>query len=121
MTPAQWNRVSDLFDSATGLDTAARRRLLEREEESVRSEVERLLEEHQRSGLLDRPIAGAEEDRWTGKILNGRYRIERFLARGGAGAVYIARDEQVAARIVVVKFLERQDPWLKTKFREEME
>src|SRR5262249_23225247 len=72
--------------------------------------------------MLDRAmIPPVEENRWTGKILNGRYRIERFLARGGAGAVYVARDEQLADRAVVVKFLEHQDPWLKTKFHEEME
>lgn len=124
MTPEQWNRVSDVLASAIDLDPAGRATLLEREEESIRREVERLLSAHQASGLLDRPIIGQiefEKDLWTGKILNARYRIERFLARGGAGAVYVARDEQVAGRSVVVKFLERQDPWLKTKFREEME
>ena len=128
MNPPRWSRVSDLFASAMELDTAERSRLLEREEEDVRREVERLLREHQRIGLLDRPIipdlGDAEEDHWSGKLLNGRYRIERFLARGGAGAVYVARDEQVAHRAVVVKFLQshaRQDAWLKNKFREEME
>jgi hypothetical protein len=122
MTPAQWNRVSDVLASAIELDIAGRSALLERQEESVRREVERLLKEHHTSGLLDRPIASlAAEDLWTGKTLNGRYRIERFLARGGAGAVYVARDGQVAGREVVVKFLEHPDPWLKTKFREEME
>ena len=122
MTPAQWNRINEVFAAAAELDAAQRTELFECEEESVRKEVERLLHEHQRSGLLDHPvIPSGEDDRWSGKTLNGRYRIERFLARGGAGAVYVARDEQVAQRAVVVKFLEHQDPWLKTKFREEME
>ncbi len=128
MNPTQWNRVSDLFASAMELDAAERSRLLERDEESVRRKVERLLREDQRTGLLDRAIISdggdAEQDHWSGTILNGRYRIERFLARGGAGAVYLARDEQIAGRAVVVKFLQshaRQDSWLKNKFREEME
>lgn len=122
MNPAQWNRISDVFAAAVELDTARRTELLEDQEESVRSQVKRLLLEHQRSGLLDWAVIPSNEDnRWTGKTLNGRYRIERFLARGGAGAVYIARDEQLAGRAVAVKFLEHPDPWLKTKFREEME
>jgi tRNA A-37 threonylcarbamoyl transferase component Bud32 len=130
MSPTEWNRVSDLFASAADLDTAQRSRLLEREDEPVRSEVERLLKEHQSSGLLDRPVitgaeaSEAEEKHWCGKILNARYRIARFLARGGAGAVYVAYDEQLAGRAVVVKFLQssaRQDQWLKSNFRKEME
>jgi len=128
MNPTRWSQVSDFFANAMELDAAGRQRLLAREEEAVRCEVERLLREHQRSGLLDRKILpdseAAQEDLWTGKTLHGRYRIERFLARGGAGAVYLARDQQLADRPVVVKFLQscaRQDAWLKNKFREEME
>jgi hypothetical protein len=126
MTPAQWNRVSDVFASAIELDVAERARLLDTEEQSVRLEVERLLQAHQHSGLLDRPLVpdsqrDSQQDAWNGRILNGRYRIERFLARGGVGAVYLAHDEKVADRTVVVKFLEHRDPWLKAKFREEME
>jgi serine/threonine protein kinase len=127
MNPAHWNRVSDLFANAMELDTARRSKLLEAEDESVRIQVERLLSEHRRSGVLDRAILRTptlEEDQWTGKTLNGRYRIERFLARGGAGAVYLARDEQIAGRAVVVKFLQtyaRHDAWLKHKFHQEME
>ncbi len=121
MNPVQWNRISDVFAAALELDAAQRARLLDLEDAGVRHEVERLLAEHQRSGLLDRPINSGPDDRWSGKILNARYRIERFLARGGAGAVYLARDEQVAGRRVVIKFLEHHDPWIRTKFRQEME
>jgi serine/threonine protein kinase len=121
MDASQWSRISHLFASAAELPTAERWRLLEAEPEIVRVEVVRLLNEHLRSGVLDRQIASGTDDRWSGTTLNGRYRIERFLARGGAGAVYLARDEQIAGRAVVVKFLERQDAWLRNKFRAEME
>lgn len=82
MNPAQWNRISEVFAAAAELDAAHRTQLLECEDESVRNEVEGLLVEHQRSGLLDWPVVPrGEENRWSGKTLNGRYRIERFLAR----------------------------------------
>ena len=122
MDASQWSRVSDVFSRAIELDSPARLRLLQAEAENVRNEVERLLGEHQRGGILDRAIlANSEIEHRSGELLNGRYRIERFLARGGAGAVYLARDEQIAGRAVVVKFLEHHDPWFKNKFREEME
>src|SRR5579883_3275499 len=116
MNPTEWRRITDLFARAAELESAERARLLQTEEESVRREVERLLIEHEARGVLDLPVAAAD-DRWIGKLLHDRYRIERFLARGGAGAVYLARDEPIARRAVVVKFLEHRDAWLKNKFR----
>ena len=124
MTPTRWSRVSELFACALELEAPERERLLAREDATLRAEVERLLEEHERhGGLLDDPLFSAtpaQEDHWTGQLLKDRYRIETFLARGGAGAVYRARDEQLAGRPVIVKFLHawaRQYPWLKHKFR----
>ncbi len=128
MSPTQWSRVSELFAHASELGVLERESFLAREEAGIRAEVERLLHEHVRQGgLLDEPLfsgGGQEEDLWTSHLLKDRYRIESFLARGGAGAVYRARDEQLAGRPVIVKFLHtwaRQYPWLKHKFRQEME
>jgi len=129
MTATQWSRVTGLFARALELEDRERSRFLECEEPDVRREVERLLEEHRRTGgILDEPLfrpgVRIEEDVRTGQLLQDRYRIESFLARGGAGTVYRARDEQLAGRLVIVKFLHtwaRQYPWLKHKFRQEME
>ena len=118
-----------MFARVLELAGSERERLLSSEEPALRREVERLLREHESgSGPLDEPLSACivpvEEDLWTGRLLKDRYRIESFLARGGAAAVYRARDEQIGGRRVIVKFLHawaRQYAWLKQKFLQEME
>jgi len=56
--------------------------------------------------------------------LKGRYRLVRELGRGGFGVTYLATDEEVASRKVVVKVLaERRadDAWSLRKFQDEMQ
>lgn len=46
----------------------------------------------------------------SGTILHGRYRIERLLAMGGFGAVYLATDIKANNRQVAIKDMICQDP-----------
>ena len=127
----QNSRADSVFAGAIHLSGPERARFLTSEcgtDEALRASVERLLAAHDCStGLLDRPLftlPPEPEDVWSGRVLHSRYRIERFLARGGMSTVYLARDEQLAGKPVVVKFLHswaRQFAWLKEKFRGEME
>jgi serine/threonine protein kinase len=64
------------------------------------------------------------EDSLIGKMLDGRYVIKRELGHGGFGTVYLAFDEKVMSRRVVVKVqLDREvgNEWSVKKFRQEIE
>lgn len=59
-----------------------------------------------------------------GFTLGGRYQIQRELGRGGIGIVYLAADEQLLSRQVVVKVIHDhyfRNEWVERKFRHEME
>ena len=60
----------------------------------------------------------------VGQVLNGRYAIQVELKRGGMGVVYLARDQQLHSRNVVVKVLldeAYQSQYVVQKFRQEVE
>ena len=60
----------------------------------------------------------------VGQVLNGRYAIQGELKRGGMGVVYLARDQQLHSRQVVVKVLldeAYQSQYVVQKFRQEVE
>jgi serine/threonine protein kinase len=59
-----------------------------------------------------------------GVKLKDRYLIESELGRGGIGVVYLARDEELLSKRVVIKVLLEEmveDAWLKKKFQQEKE
>jgi ATP-dependent Clp protease ATP-binding subunit ClpC len=60
----------------------------------------------------------------TGILLKDRYLIEKMIGSGGIGIVYLARDEQLHSRPVVIKVLQQnaaQDMWIEKKFLQETE
>ena len=60
----------------------------------------------------------------VGTTLNGRYRIQRRLGQGGFGIVYLATDEKMLSRPVVVKALADDgsgSDWIAKKFKQEIE
>jgi tRNA A-37 threonylcarbamoyl transferase component Bud32 len=60
----------------------------------------------------------------VGQILNGRFLVQREIKRGGMGVVYLAQDQQLHSRPVVVKVLldeAYQSDYVVQKFRQEVE
>jgi ATP-dependent Clp protease ATP-binding subunit ClpC len=61
----------------------------------------------------------ASEDPYLGTLVKERYSIEKLLGRGGFGRVYLARDQQLLSKKVVVKILfedKWKDQWVMRKF-----
>ena len=111
ITPEQWSRVKDLYESALECEPSDRDEFLKRNsaDESVLLEVRRLLEEHDNLGsfLATSPRSGISEDEreqcrfQTGEVLADRFRIVRFIAAGGMGEVYEAEDLALEERVAI--------------------
>jgi len=59
-----------------------------------------------------------------GRMIKDRYLIESELGKGGFGAVYLARDQKLLSKKVVIKLLHEEslkNEWAVRKFRHEME
>jgi len=70
------------------------------------------------------PAVSVLPDKLVGAVLNDRYQIERKLGQGGFGTVYLATDNKVVSRKIVVKVLHTENltnDWTKKKFQQELE
>ncbi|HET7459583.1 MAG TPA: protein kinase [Gemmatimonadaceae bacterium] len=115
-SPEEWRRLEPLVDAV--LDAAPDRRdaliaELSGGDAERRVELERLVAECERDyPLLDRPamerfasvVADETMPPLVGKVLAGRYRVEREAGRGGMAIVYLAHDlkhgRDVAIKVV---------------------
>jgi serine/threonine protein kinase len=115
MTPAQWARVTALFDEARARPAAGRLAFVESacaDDPVVRTEVLALLDADRDDAFLeggaqvqprDLLDAGGGHPLADGELV-GPYRIERLLARGGMGVIYLAVDTRLG-RPVTLKLL----------------
>jgi len=125
MKSDRWPRLRPLLDRALELDADARRAYvlsLEGEDAELRSELERLLVEHESiahrtmpnamelavPAVADRLHEDAELDLARIGQSIGPYRLVRLLGAGGMGAVYLAeRSEQGFTQTVALKLVRK--------------
>jgi eukaryotic-like serine/threonine-protein kinase len=132
LTPQQWETIKALFEAALERSAAERPAFLASASQDavVVREVERLLANHDEAGsFLSSPAAADavyQSDRFPsfspGDLLAERFRITRFIARGGMGEVYEAEDvelrERVALKSIRAELL--RDPHAVDRFRREV-
>ncbi|HEY3579557.1 MAG TPA: protein kinase [Pyrinomonadaceae bacterium] len=120
MTPERWQQISQIFKSAISLDNDARRKFVAEkcgDDDSLRSEVEKLIASHQQASAEN--FIGGHAAEQNAALLSvaeeyapalnkgqqfGSYFILDPLGAGGMGEVYLARDSRLD-RTVALKVL----------------
>ena len=76
------------------------------------------------AAISSKTVRVDEQESILGSMLDGRYLVKRKLGQGGFGVVYLASDEKMMSRSVVVKCLNQEEignEWSIRKFKQEME
>jgi serine/threonine protein kinase/Tfp pilus assembly protein PilF len=130
MDPEYLDQVKSIFFRATEIDSGAREHFLNEAcagNENLRAEVERLLLQHDASpptGIFEEPTKVAPVQALPeGTVLSNRFRIIRFVGRGGMGEVYRATDldlgGDVALKILLPELVD--DRQFLGRFRREVQ
>ncbi len=105
MTPKEWDRLKPLYDRAVALDPVARAAFVERvrlDDETTALKLSELIgagdltiDAGDRTNSLDAPVPALRDKARAfavDELVLNRFRIVRFLGRGGMGEVYEATD-----------------------------
>ena len=106
-----WTKVTEIFDAALDRPPAERQSYVLEAcagNDALLKQVRYLLGEFEKAGdFLEDPVVSPEHALPADAVIDGRYRIETLLGRGGMGEVYRAHDEFVDEPIAL-KTLRRE-------------
>src|SRR5437773_895120 len=112
MTPERWQQVKRIFNSAVQLEAAERSAFVIEacgDDDSLRKEVESLIDVHERDGsFIDSPAfehsslftANEPSELKPGQAV-GSYVITSFIGQGGMGEVYLANDSRLSRKVAL--------------------
>lgn len=124
MTPERWQQIDRLFHSVLACPSSDRAAFLRQAcagDESLRLEVESLIESHEQSdSFIDKPAEDIAAELLTGPQTRlspgqriGHYTIGVLLGAGGMGEVYLAQDlklgRQIALKLLPAAFTRQQE------------
>jgi len=132
MTPEDWQRLKPLFDRAADLPPAEQAAFLEdlhRQDPELADRLAALLAAHEQSTeSVERPLfrfdAGFDGDKLLfspGELILDRFRIVRFVGRGGMGEVYEAEDVDLGrVALKTIRAAIAADPRMLQRFKQEV-
>ncbi|MGI8988110.1 MAG: protein kinase domain-containing protein [Bryobacteraceae bacterium] len=103
MTPERWERIKELFEAALERAPPSRSEFLRDacgEDETLRNEVERLIDRHDSFPPTESMPTHTRIFR-EGELIAERYNIVRFLGEGGMGEVYEAEDLELGGTVAL--------------------
>jgi hypothetical protein len=117
VNPERWQRLRELFEAAVERDASERTAFLDkacRDDQSLRREVETLLDSRGGGSFLEKPayevvpelFESETDDALIGSQL-GPYTVTSRIGKGGMGIVYLAQDTRLD-RPVAIKMLAAQ-------------
>ncbi len=121
LKPDQWDRIKEIVADALELPAEKRESFVLNAcngDAALLSEVCSLVPFELHGTSAERGLSGLT----PGTVLNNRYCIERALAQGGFATTWLALDQQLLNRRVVVKLLTSTDPdpYIRSKFADEL-
>lgn len=128
MTPEQWKRIRSWLDDALKLPPEQRTAFVEEvcaNDPTVRRELLGLIRQSDSTGSMFRPLdnsgAGITNTFQLGELVLNRFRILRFVGRGGMGEVYEAEDQQLGrVALKTVRPDIASSPYAMARFRQEI-